>query len=201
LLYGLLFDQPGPFYNLDIFVRWEVAPPSGYIYAAFCSGFEAGSGGYMGLQIVGSNKKVLFSIWDIEEGAEATIPMSANARRFSGEGTGTQCPLDYDWEPNREYRLRLWTLGSDDNGENWIATMYDTITGIETTIGIIYLKNSRGYRGMDGSRMKRAYPSSILVALIHAQAILTQELHGEAPMPMLVSTQPLSQGSPFTQIA
>jgi len=30
------FAQPGPFYSLEIFVKWEVAPEYGFIYPAFC---------------------------------------------------------------------------------------------------------------------------------------------------------------------
>jgi len=141
------FGEPAPYYNFDIFVTWEVAPEHAYIYPAFCFGFEAGQGGYMGTQIVGNVRKVIFSIWDITEGVETAIPVSSNGRRFGGEGTGAQCLLEYDWVPNREYRLRIWELNSDAEGESWIASVYDTATGNETTIGIIYLKNSRGYKG------------------------------------------------------
>lgn len=144
------FDQLGPFYSFDIFVKWEVAPQDAYIYPAFCFGFEASGGGYMGTQIVGTEKTVLFSIWDIEENIMTAIPLSSNGRRFSGEGTGAQCSLRYNWIPDREYRLRIWSPGSNSTGQNWSASILDTITGEETIIGTIYLKNARGYIGYGG---------------------------------------------------
>lgn len=141
------FDQSGPFFNFDVFVTWEVAPPTAYIYPAFTFGFQASQGGYMGTQLVGKTKKVIFSIWDISEDAMTAEPNWLTCRRFGGEGTGAQCIISYNWVNNREYRLRIWTAGSDSTGENWIATIYDTQSDDETTIGVIHLKNSNGYTG------------------------------------------------------
>jgi len=141
------FNQDGPFYNLDIYLTWEVAPSNGSIYPAFSFGFQAGSGGYMGIQLVGDSKRMIFAIWDISEGAETALPRSANCHRFSGEGTGATCGGDYNWVIGREYRLRLWAAGADSYGESWLATILDTKTGQETQIGLIYLENSADFRG------------------------------------------------------
>ena len=100
----------------------------------------------MGTQLVGNQKKALFSIWDITENANTAIP-TGNCQRFSGEGTGAQCLIDYDWVEGREYRLRLWALTSVPGGEQWVAAIYDTLTLAETTIGVIELKDSGGYAG------------------------------------------------------
>ena len=57
------FTEIGPFYNLDTYVTWEIAPSHGYIYPAFTYSFQAEQGGYMGTQLVGDTKKAIFSIW------------------------------------------------------------------------------------------------------------------------------------------
>lgn len=141
-----LFAEPGPFFNQDMYFTWEDAPPNGYIYPAFQFSFQV-SGGYMGVQLVGTSKKAIFSIWDTSDGSGTAQPVSDNCSRFGHEGTGTHCGIDYDWVEGREYRLRIWTVGTDATGESWIGAIYDTVTQQETTIGVIHLKSSNGYVG------------------------------------------------------
>jgi len=141
------FKATGPFYNYDMFVRWNKVPASGSIYPAFCFGFQVGQGGYIGTQLVGSSKKAIFSIWDITEGSETAQPAHTNCGRFGGEGTGAKCIIDYPWQEGREYRLRVWEAGTDDTGEFWVGTIYDTVTQEETVIGLIHLENTGGYTG------------------------------------------------------
>jgi hypothetical protein len=141
------FDQPGPFSNLDIFVSWTSSPSDAYIYPAFTFGFEAGQGGYMGTQIVGTRKTAIFSIWDISFDAISAVPNHSNCQRFGHEGTGTSCIMTYNWSTGREYRLRIWAAGSDSTGQNWQATILDVESGQEATIGVIHLKNSKGHEG------------------------------------------------------
>jgi hypothetical protein len=140
-------NDAGPFFNLDIYSTWESAPSTGYIYPAFQFFFQANQGGYMGMQLVGTQKKALFSIWDMTEGSGTAQPISSWCDRFGGEGTGARCLIDYDWVPGREYRLRVWAVDSDQNGESWVGAIQDTVTDIETQIGVIYLYNSGGYTG------------------------------------------------------
>lgn len=148
------FDQsglPASFYNLDIYPTWTSAPASGFIYPAMQFWFQNGGGGYMGTQLVGTTKKGLFSIWDIADNAHTALPISSNCRRFGDdvnlEGTGAQCPINYAWVTGREYRLRLWVLQRVSGGEQWVAAIQDTTTGVETQIGIIQLQDSGGYAG------------------------------------------------------
>ncbi len=139
-------NRPPAFYNYDMYVTWESAPATSRIYPAFNFSFQAGVGGYMGLQLVGNTKKVLFSIWDVSGNANTALP-TGNCNRFGGEGTGTQCLMNYDWVLGREYRLRIWILGAVPGGETWVGAIYDTETGIETQIGVIELRDTNGYSG------------------------------------------------------
>ena len=70
--------------------------------------------GYFGIQDHGDHRRVLFSVWDANEGETAAVADRAavlyeNAhvvvQRFGGEGTGLQC-IDYgaDWEAGRRLR-------------------------------------------------------------------------------------------------
>ncbi len=140
------FDHVSSIYNLDIYTKWNESPANGAIFAAFQIGFQAGGGGYIGTQVNGTKKLVLFSLWDMEENSASAQP-TGNCGRFGGEGTGAQCLIEYNWVEGREYRLRIWALDSDSEGERWIATIYDTSTQVDTMIGIIKLLNSKGHKG------------------------------------------------------
>ena len=56
------FEDRGPFYNIDIYVKWEVQPTT-YTgtYAGFQFYFQNGGGGYFGTQIDAYGKKAIFS--------------------------------------------------------------------------------------------------------------------------------------------
>lgn len=160
------FTVSGPFYNFDMYINWQYAPPSGYIYPAFNFMFQAsqipgnqGAGGYMGIQLVGdpsvdpNAKKAIFSIWDLWDNSlgrwayAQPDPNSPQCARFGHEGTGTYCLMNYNWVMGREYRLRIWVLNRDAMGEWWGGWIHDTVTQQETQIGAIYLQNSSSYPG------------------------------------------------------
>ncbi len=149
------FEEKGPFYNLDAYVKWEYVPESGSVHTAFNFLFENGTVGYIASQIYRVNgevkKKVGFSIWDVYDYANTAIPTEnyGNCERFSHEGTGTGCGIDYDWIPNREYRLRVWVLWQLNlpDSEQWYGVIQDTVTGVETPIGVIEVKNTGKYKG------------------------------------------------------
>ena len=151
------FDATGPFYNYDMIVRWDEAPSTGCIYPAFQFWFQVGQGGYMGTQLVVDDKKAIFSIWDtfsiwnpieeVYEGNETAQPAHTNCKRFNWEETGTMCIMNYGWQIGREYRLSISPDGTDDTGEYWKGTIYDTVTKKETVIGRIHLKNQEQYTG------------------------------------------------------
>ncbi len=141
------FSDPGPYYNFDIYLTWDSAPTSDYIYPGFQFGFQAGPGGYMGTQLIGTTKKAIFSIWDTTDGSGTAQPKSSWCTRFSGEGTGAHCDINFSWVVGRQYQLRLWVLDSDATGTNWGAWITDTVTQAGSFIGEIHLASSNGYTG------------------------------------------------------
>ena len=143
------FDQPGPFSNLDVFVRWVNDPtvtPSVGVYAGFGFWFQNGVVGYFGTQADSGGKKAIFSIWDVGATAITALP-TGNCNRFGHEGAGTQCIISYSWVMGHEYRLRLSHRGRVNSAEQWQATILDTTTSVETSIGIIALSDSGEYPG------------------------------------------------------
>lgn len=130
------FEGGAPFGVIDVFLAWTNAPAEGAVFAATQFFFERGQGGYMGLQVSGSSRKAIFSIWDIEPGS-ATPGFGCD--RFGGEGEGARCLTDYPWVEGREYRLRVRHCGDDPAGELWCGSLLDTTSGMETQIGSIHL--------------------------------------------------------------
>ena len=130
------FDSGPPFTMLDMFLTWTEAPAEGAVFAATQFFFEDGQGGYIGLQVVGSTRTAIFSIWDIEAGSASPL---AGCDRFGGEGEGARCLIEYPWLEGREYRLRVAHCDSDTSGETWCASLLDPTSGVEVTIGSIHL--------------------------------------------------------------
>lgn len=142
------FADPEPFASIEIGVTWEVVPEDGYVYAAFQFAFEGHViGGYMGPQIYGPGRGFHFSIWDDVDNSGNAQPASQTCQRFTHEGTGTMCHVESGWVEGREYRLRLSSLGADGGGEGWAGTVVDSVTGTETTVGIIRVANILGRSG------------------------------------------------------
>jgi hypothetical protein len=155
------FSESGPFGSMEILLTWEKAPQTGYIYPSFFFVFQQPAQpvsvpggfrqahGYMGIQLVGSKKQAIFSIWDVREdsGTAQKSPLTPWCKRFSGEGTGAQCIIAYPWAEGRAYKLKVRSFGVDDSGELWIGTIFDSVTALETTIGIIHAKTVGNYPG------------------------------------------------------
>jgi len=130
-------------YNFDIDLNVTDAPDvvgSGHvIFWAHQFGFVNGSGGYIGLQVVGSQKKAIFSIWDAITG-EPGNPFQ------EGDGHGWQIIINYDWKLNRKYRLRIWEFNVEQNGDEWwLAAVYDYASGVDTIIGKILVPAAWGW--------------------------------------------------------
>ena len=142
------FVEPGPFYNLDNYVKWDHNVPSSTgVYAAFNFAFQNGQGGYIGTQSDSNGKHAIFSIWDDVDGSMSALGISSNCDRFGGEGVGARCLIDYPWIAGREYLMRIWVLAKVNDTEQWLGVIKDTVTQVETTIGVISLRNSKGYLG------------------------------------------------------
>ena len=63
------------------------------------------------------------------------------------EGPGINCFQDYDWVLGREYMLRLAPLASPPGFVDWEGRIMDTVTGIETVIGVIRTADTNGLMG------------------------------------------------------
>ncbi len=97
---------------------------------------DNGSGSYMGLQQEGDGRRqVRFSIWGATAFRESMVEGAA-CRRFGGEGVGMTCTIPYAWETGRWYRLRVWMLETDAEGQWWGAWVMDD-TGREQRVGDI----------------------------------------------------------------
>lgn len=141
------FESKDVFYNIDIYVKWEVQPTTRTgTYAGFQFYFQNGGGGYFGTQIDSYGKKAIFSIWDAKGTSMTALPL-AGCNRFGHEGSGSQCIKPYEWVAGREYMVRVWILDKTADGVNWGAWIKDTVTEEETLIGVINLKNNNGYDG------------------------------------------------------
>lgn len=126
-------------YNLDIDLTISATPQEAIIiFWAHQFGFTGGEGGYLGLQLVGNQKKAIFSIWGANGGADW-------CNTFIEDGAGWQCLIDYDWQMDRTYRLRLWVLNMVEGGEWWVAAVYDYAADQEVVIGQIRVPPERGW--------------------------------------------------------
>jgi hypothetical protein len=65
--------------------------------------------GYMGIQVVSPSERwVLFSVWDADNGAKTTLVNKGPGvvdNSFGGEGTGGQSHLTYNWVAGNTYRF------------------------------------------------------------------------------------------------
>lgn len=107
------------FYNLDFFLTVNKEAPNYYWAQQFY--FVDGQSGYMGLQTSarfnGEQTKVaIFSIWDAKNASKAPNGMS---EFFGHEGSGYSCRIPFDWKEGTQYRIRLWQLGKEENGDTW----------------------------------------------------------------------------------
>ena len=135
--YVEIFWEKSENYNFDMDLEITDAP-EGDVQVLFWShqfGFVNGEGGYIGLQIVGSEKNAIFSIWGAVDGTPGGF--------IEEDGSVWRSLINYDWKLNNKYRLRIWALAKEENGDEWwIGAVYDYATGIDTIIGTILVPAS-----------------------------------------------------------
>jgi Domain of unknown function (DUF3472). len=135
------WSWPGSGYYTDTAQRLTVesgTTPDGRYFWAYHFFFEdlgAGAdGGYVGLQDESDpngTKIALFSIWHANDS-------EGNCKKFTEGDPGISCRIDpYNWQTDREYRLKIQRDGSDTGGTWWKATVLDTVTMAQQTIGRI----------------------------------------------------------------
>jgi hypothetical protein len=106
-------------YNLDFMLTINNEAPEYYWAHQFY--FKNGDGGYMGLQTSarfnGTRTKVaIFSIWNAKSAEGAANGMS---EAFGHEGSGYSCRIPYNWQQGVQYRVRLWKIEDNSNGDSW----------------------------------------------------------------------------------
>jgi hypothetical protein len=108
-----------------------------------CTGVTFPCQGYLGLQDGAPGRIALFSIWD------ANAAQGNNCRTFNGEGAGYSCTIAaYAWQYDHDYVLRVRGDGSGSQGMWFKATVTDSATLVETTIGRIRVP--LGWGGIQG---------------------------------------------------
>jgi len=132
-------------YNFDIDLKVTEAPEANTgLFWAHQFQFVGGSGGYMGLQIVGSEMRAIFSIWGAIT-ANPNTGQSNGCRELEEYGKVWSCGAKYDWKIGVNYRLRLWVTNKDSSGNQWwVGAINDYSTNSETIIGTILAPASFG---------------------------------------------------------
>ena len=95
----------------------EVTVPAGHDVVGsyfMVAGFSAG---YFGIQVLQNARWVLFSVWDADNGDKTTLVSKGPGvvdNSFSGEGTGGQSYLVYNWVAGNTYQFitRIYPDGS-----------------------------------------------------------------------------------------
>lgn len=118
--------------NTEYFYN-EVTVPTGEdkIGSYFMSnGFN---GGYFGIQVnSASERRVLFSVWDADNGAKTTLVRkgpNVTDNSFGGEGTGGQSYLLYNWVAGNTYRFITRILPDGAGNTDYSAWFYAPETG------------------------------------------------------------------------
>lgn len=154
------FGEPGPFARMSIDFNWSKGPADEHIYEGFQFFFMAAkqakgrnrAQGYMGPQIHGKQKRVLFSIWNAADGEKTASIVSGHCSEFGGEGDGIHCDAPFDWTFDRDYRLTVERSTVNAQGEVWVGSIEDIAARKKTEIGEIKVANVfelKGYGGLD----------------------------------------------------
>jgi len=164
---GYQFEQSN-FSKYEIIFNWTDTPKLndvGIYPALLHFWFEAGQGGYVGPQIEVYNsggkivKKVIFSIWSINNQQFTAHPYCSHCVYGDTEGNFAQCIIHNDpsattgqyyeqiWEEGKEYKIIVQRDEELIDGVVWKATIEDLETGLETLIGKIKLDDQNPYKG------------------------------------------------------
>lgn len=140
-------------WNLDIRIEVQAASDGKFVAQTF--DFDTGGGGYMGLQqkATDGSRVAIFSMWkDGLFGSTIIFPDGhSNCQRDPGNenGGGTQCFLDFHWDVQKKYTLRLWRLSTTATRDQWSAYVLDH--GNEHQIGTIQLEKPSGQQSRVGA--------------------------------------------------
>lgn len=164
---GYQFEQSN-FFKYEIIFNWTDTPKSndvGIYPGVLHFWFEAGQGGYVGPQIEVYNsgerivKKVIFSIWSMNNQQFTAHPYFSHGTYGDTEGNFVQCLMHNDpsatrgqyyeqmWEEGKKYKIVVQRDEELTDGVVWKATIEDLETGLETLIGKIKLDDQEPYKG------------------------------------------------------
>lgn len=89
--------------------------------------------GYMGIQVKSPSERwILFSVWDAENGAKTTLVSKGAGvvdNAFGGEGTGGQTYLSYHWAAGTTYRFITRARPDGKGGSDYSAWFFAPETG------------------------------------------------------------------------
>lgn len=89
--------------------------------------------GYMGIQVKSPSERwILFSVWDADNGAKTTLVSKGAGvvdNAFGGEGTGGQTYLSYDWAAGTTYRFITRARPDGKGGSDYSAWFFAPETG------------------------------------------------------------------------
>lgn len=89
--------------------------------------------GYMGIQVKSPSERwILFSVWDADNGAKTTLVSKGAGvvdNAFGGEGTGGQTYLSYNWAAGTTYRFITRAHPDGNGGSDYSAWFFAPETG------------------------------------------------------------------------
>ncbi|MGK5079882.1 DUF3472 domain-containing protein [Janthinobacterium sp. HLX7-2] len=89
--------------------------------------------GYMGIQVKSASERwILFSVWDADNGAKTTLVSKGAGvvdNGFGGEGTGGQTYLSYNWAAGTTYRFITRARPDGNGGSDYSAWFFAPETG------------------------------------------------------------------------
>lgn len=89
--------------------------------------------GYMGIQVKSTSERwILFSVWDADNGAKTTLVSKGAGvvdNAFGGEGTGGQTYLSYNWMAGTTYRFITRARPDGKGGSDYSAWFFAPETG------------------------------------------------------------------------
>lgn len=108
-----------------------------------------GSGGYIGLQNLGSRydgtrgRQAIFSIWDALDSRNGNCHYFTDAQ--SGEGAFWSCRSNIEWVVGRTYKLKVFTANNIDPSGTWLrGQVVDTQNGNAYNLGDIKIPKHWG---------------------------------------------------------
>jgi len=118
--------------NTEYFYN-EVTVPTGQDQVGSYFMTNGFNGGYCGLQVnSASERRILFSVWDADNGAKTTLVRKGPDvvdNGFGGEGTGGQSYLVYNWVAGNTYRVITRAQPDGAGNTDFSAWFYAPETG------------------------------------------------------------------------